>query len=118
VARAVGNIDLLFVGMECYGAPLSWLYGPLLTKPVSRRDDESRRLSATDCERAWHLVKALSCPKVFIYAMGQEPWMRYLMGLEYQPDSIQLKQARNFIDRCHESSIEVELLNISHEMFL
>jgi hypothetical protein len=22
-------------GMECHGAPPSWLYGPLLTKPVA-----------------------------------------------------------------------------------
>lgn len=26
-----GDVDALFLGMECDGAPFSWLYGPLLT---------------------------------------------------------------------------------------
>jgi len=117
VTTIVGIPDALFVGMECFGAPLTWLYGPLLTKPISRRNDESRRLSASNCERAWRLVKDLGCRKAFIYAMGQEPWLRYLMGLEYKPDSIQLKQARSFVERCVEAGVEVEHLNISRELF-
>ena len=67
---------------------------PLLTGPISRRNDELRRLSGADCERAWRLiVEELKRRSVYIFAMGQEPWMRYLMGLEYQPDSVQLQQA-------------------------
>ncbi len=117
VTTIVGKPDALFIGMECFGAPLTWLYGPLLTKPISRRNDESRRLSASNCERAWRLVKDLGSSKAFIYAMGQEPWLRYLMGLEYKPDSIQLKQARSFAERCVEAGVEVEYLNISRELF-
>jgi hypothetical protein len=116
VVKIAGRLDAVFVGMECYGAPLSWLYGPLLTATISRRDDESRRLSASDCERAWRLVKDLDCSTAFIYAMGQEPWLRYIMGLEYQPGSIQLTQASNFIDRCRDSDVTVEHLHISREM--
>ena len=107
----------MFIGMECFGAPLTWLYGPLLTKPISRRNDKSRRLSASNCERAWRLVKDLGCTKAFIYAMGQEPWLRYLMGLEYKSDSVQLKQARNFVERCIDAGVEVEHLHISRELF-
>jgi L-ascorbate metabolism protein UlaG (beta-lactamase superfamily) len=117
VTEIVGRPDALFVGMECFGAPLTWLYGPLLSKPISRRNDESRRLSASNCERAWRLVKDLGCSRTFIYAMGQEPWLRYLMGLEYKPDSIQLRQARNFVEKCIEGGVEVEHLNISRELF-
>jgi L-ascorbate metabolism protein UlaG (beta-lactamase superfamily) len=116
VTEIIGRPDAMFIGMECFGAPLTWLYGPLLTKSVSRRIDESRRLSASNCERAWRLVKDLGCSKAFIYAMGQEPWLRYLMGLEYKPDAIQLKQARSFVERCVEAGIEIEHLNISREM--
>jgi L-ascorbate metabolism protein UlaG (beta-lactamase superfamily) len=115
VTEIVGKPDAIFIGMECFGAPLTWLYGPLLTKPVSRRNDESRRLSASNSERAWKLVKDLGCPKAYIYAMGQEPWLRYLMGLEYKPDSIQLKQARSFIERCVAAGVEVEHLNVARE---
>jgi L-ascorbate metabolism protein UlaG (beta-lactamase superfamily) len=116
VVDLAGRLDAVFVGMECYGAPLSWLYGPLLTTTLSRRDDESRRLSASDCERAWRLMKDLDCSTAYIYAMGQEPWLRYIMGLEYQPGSIQLAQASNFIDRCRDSGVTVEHLHISREM--
>ena len=117
VTEIVGKPDAMFIGMECFGAPLTWLYGPLLTKPIGRRNDESRRLSASNSERAWRLVKNLGCTKAFIYAMGQEPWLRYLMGLEYKPDSVQLQQARSFIDHCIAAGVEVEHLNISREMF-
>ena len=117
VTTIVGKPDAMFIGMECFGAPLTWLYGPLLTKPISRRNDESRRLSASNCERAWRLVKDLGCTKAFIYAMGQEPWLRYLMGLEYKSDSVQLKQARNFVERCIDAGVEVEHLHISRELF-
>jgi hypothetical protein len=117
VARIAGKVDASFVGMECFGAPLTWLYGPLLTKTISRRDNESRRLSASNCERAWALIKDLDCAKVFIYAMGQEPWLKYLMGLEYQPDSIQLQQTRSFVDHCRAADLAIEHLNISRELF-
>ena len=116
VKQIVGTIDASFVGMECFGAPLTWLYGPLLTTPISRANDESRRLSASNCERAWSLISSLGCQKAFIYAMGQEPWLRYLMGLEYQPGSVQLTQARNFVERCEGAGVKVEQLHISREM--
>ena len=32
----IGKIDVLFLGMECDGAPLSWLYGSLLSSPIKR----------------------------------------------------------------------------------
>ena len=44
VAREHGPTDVLFVGMECDGAPLSWLYAPLLAKPISHAQDCDRRL--------------------------------------------------------------------------
>jgi L-ascorbate metabolism protein UlaG (beta-lactamase superfamily) len=115
VTEIVGKPDAMFIGMECFGAPLSWLYGPLMTKAVNRRNDESRRLSASDSERAWRLVKDLGCSTAFIYAMGQEPWLRYLMGLEYTPDAVQLQQAKNFVERCVAAGVAIEHLDIARE---
>ena len=43
VHAEVGDVDVLFVGMECDGAPMSWLYGPLLTEKLERNKDHSRR---------------------------------------------------------------------------
>jgi L-ascorbate metabolism protein UlaG (beta-lactamase superfamily) len=104
------RVDALFLGMECHGAPLTWLYGPLLTKPISRRDDESRRLSASNHERARRIVETFACSRVFVYAMGQEPWLRYMMGLEYDPDSIQLRESDKLIAYCRSEGIPAERL--------
>lgn len=110
VAAVFGRADILFLGMECHGAPLTWLYGPLLSRPISRRDDESRRLSGSDAARAKEALARLGGRQVFVYAMGQEPWLRYLMGLQYGPDSIQLSQAKAFVDWCNQSGTPCEQL--------
>ncbi|RDD80422.1 MBL fold metallo-hydrolase [Dyella tabacisoli] len=116
--RLKHKVDVLFLGMECHGAPLSWLYGPLLTKRISRRDDESRRLSGADCGRAWNVLQEIQAPQAFVYAMGQEPWLRFIMGLEYQEDSVQLVEANQFVKRCRDSGVEAELLYGSREFTL
>ena len=51
VRKIAGAVDVLFLGMECDGAPMTWLYGPLLMKPLDRKMDQSRRLSGSDCRR-------------------------------------------------------------------
>jgi L-ascorbate metabolism protein UlaG (beta-lactamase superfamily) len=106
LAATIGRVDTVFLGMECHGAPLSWMYGPLLSKPISRRHDESRRLSGSTCERAWHAVRALGCSRAYVYAMGQEPWLRGLMGLEYAPGSIQITESDRFVEKCIAANIE------------
>jgi len=117
IARRIGReLDALFIGMECHGAPLTWLYGPLLTRPISRRDDESRRLSGLDSQRAWNILQEFDSRKIFVYAMGQEPWLRYIMGLEYTPDSVQLKEMEALLARCHEAGREAEYLYVSRDM--
>jgi hypothetical protein len=110
LAPKLGPIDAMFIGMECHGAPLSWLYGPLFTRPINRRDDDSRRLNASDCERASGIVQQLNCKSVFIYAMGQEPWLRRIMGLSYQPDSVQLTESERFIQRCRGKGMSAQRL--------
>jgi L-ascorbate metabolism protein UlaG (beta-lactamase superfamily) len=117
IGRKLGTqLDALFIGMECHGAPMTWLYGPLLTKPVSRRDDESRRLSGLDSARAWKVLGEFDASNVYVYAMGQEPWLRYIMGLEYSPESIQLREVAEFLKLCSEHGISAEQLYMSKDM--
>lgn len=117
VARRIGvTLDAMFIGMECHGAPLTWLYGPLLTLPITRKNDESRRLSGLDSERAWRVVQQLPAKNVFVYAMGQEPWLRYIMGLQYSPDSIQLREVTAFLERCREGQVNAEHLFMKREL--
>ena len=55
----LGPVETLFLGMECDGAPLSWLYNCYLPRPLKRKDDESRRLSGCDSERARAVIEEL-----------------------------------------------------------
>ena len=110
IARRLGKVDRLFIGMECEGGPLSWLYSPYLAVPVRRRDDESRRLSGSDAERALCVVEELAPKIAYVYAMGQEPWLKYLCGLRYEESSPQLKEARKFVELCTSRDVPCSVL--------
>lgn len=112
----LGKIDTLFIGMECDGAPLTWLYSPYLPRPVKRKDDESRRLSGSDSERAWAVVEEIGCTRVFVYAMGQEPWLKHLCGLQYTAESKQIVESNKFVERCRGAGIPAERLYGCREM--
>ena len=43
--------------------------------------------------------------------------MKYIMGLEYEPDSVQLVESNRLIERCLEHSIESERLVSGREMY-
>jgi L-ascorbate metabolism protein UlaG (beta-lactamase superfamily) len=110
IARAIGPVDDMFIGMECDGAPLTWLYGQFLTNRPSRKMDESRKLSGCNAEQAWAITQAVKPKRTYVYAMGQEPWMVFLMGLAYRPDSIQIVESDKFVARCKEAGIPSERL--------
>lgn len=117
IATCTGKADILFIGMECNGAPLSWVYGPLLTRLPSKKEDDSRRISASNHDQAWAAAQAFSCSQAFVYAMGQEPWMRHVLGLAYTPDSIQLTESDRFVASCRSHGIRAERLYGCREMF-
>jgi L-ascorbate metabolism protein UlaG (beta-lactamase superfamily) len=108
--RHIGAVDALFIGMECNGAPASWLYGPLLQKAITRRDDESRRGNGSNCDRAWRVVQEIDCSNIYVYAMGMEPWNNHLLGLEYSPDSIQINESNALVERCRAAGLNAERL--------
>lgn len=106
----VGAIDMLFLGMECDGAPLTWFYGPLLSSPLKRSYDRNRTLSGSNFEKAWGIVEKSNCKKAYVYAMGQEPWLNYVMALKYTEDSPQIVESNKFVQACREKGIESERL--------
>jgi L-ascorbate metabolism protein UlaG (beta-lactamase superfamily) len=83
IHEVIGDIDVVFLGMECDGAPMSWLYGPLLTETLSRNNDQSRRLSGSDFEKGIKLVDIFNPKEVYVYAMGQEPWVQFISSVKY-----------------------------------
>jgi L-ascorbate metabolism protein UlaG (beta-lactamase superfamily) len=105
-----GDVDVIFVGMECDGAPLSWLYGPLLMQPIKREADYSRRLKGSNYENAIDLVNRFNPSSVYVYAMGQEPWLKYIMSLVYTEKSNPIIASNQLISECTEREIEAERL--------
>jgi hypothetical protein len=91
--------------MESEGGPLSWIYGPLLTTPLPRKMDQSRRLNGSNAERALELVRRLSPAQVFVYAMGREPWLGHIMAMGYTETSPQLIEARKLLAHCQEQGL-------------
>jgi hypothetical protein len=104
------QVDALFIGLECVGAPLSWLYGPLLESRPAREADQERRVSGSDAAMAGEITRLVGARQVFAYAMGLEPWLRHLTGSSYDPESEQLRQTGLLIEWCTARDIPAELL--------
>lgn len=118
IHRELGDVDTLFLGMECDGAPLTWLYGPLLTKNLERSIDESRRLNGSNFEQAFDLVRRFNCPNVYVYAMGQEPWLGYVLSLQYTEASRPIVDSNRLIQECRQRGISAERLFGKKEIFI
>jgi L-ascorbate metabolism protein UlaG (beta-lactamase superfamily) len=108
--REIGDVHGLFLGMECDGAPLSWLYGPLLTRRVERAMDESRRLAGSNYEQALALVNLFHCKETYVYAMGQEPWLNYIMSIKYTDQSRPIVDSNRLITACRQQGRIAERL--------
>lgn len=105
-----GDVDVLFLGMECDGAPISWLYGPYLTTKLEREKDQSRRLSGSDYTRGIDIVNRFHCKEVYVYAMGQEPWVNYITSVKYTDESTPIVQSNYLVADCHKQGIVAERL--------
>lgn len=105
VHQITGDVDILFLGMECAGAPLSWLYQPILLTALTREVDQSRRLDGCNFERAKSMVDIFRCKQVYVYAMGQEPWLNYIMGIHYTPTSLPIVESDKLVAYCKDKNI-------------
>jgi L-ascorbate metabolism protein UlaG (beta-lactamase superfamily) len=118
VQRLVGDVDVLFLGMECDGAPLSWVYGPLITMRLPRTMDQSRRLSGSNYKRGMDIVHRFNCKQVYVYAMGQEPWLNYIMSKKYSEDSSPIVESNALLADCEARGIVAERLFGEKEILL
>ena len=112
IQKIVGSIDYLFIGMECQGAPMSWVYGCLLPVTLERKKDQGRRLNGSDCERALKVVESLKSKKIFIYAMGMEPWIQYITSIDPSEDTAPMVNSKAFIEACMNKGLSAERLYI------
>lgn len=113
-----GDMDIVFLGMECDGAPLTWLYGPLLTKPLARKFDQSRRFDGSDYAKGIALISQLRPREAYVYAMGQEPWLSYLTSIRYTDESRPIVESNKLVADCRSRGIVSERLYCEKELFL
>jgi L-ascorbate metabolism protein UlaG (beta-lactamase superfamily) len=118
IHREVGDVDVLFLGMECDGAPLTWLYGPLLTARIERAMDESRRLSGSNFEQGRSIVEKFRCKEVYVYAMGQEPWLNHVMNVKYTAESRPIVESDKLLKWSQERGITAERLFGEREILI
>jgi L-ascorbate metabolism protein UlaG (beta-lactamase superfamily) len=122
IHREVGDVDILFLGMECDGAPLSWLYGPLMPKTLERDKDQSRRLAGCNYDESKALIDIFHPKDVFIYAMGMEPWLKYISSIKYTDESRPIIESNRVLDYCQSNGISAErlfgekIIEYQHEM--
>ncbi|MEN5057166.1 MBL fold metallo-hydrolase [Sphingobacterium kitahiroshimense] len=110
IYKSIKEIDVIFLGMECDGAPLSWLYGPLLVEDLDRHKDQSRRLAGSDFDKGMSLVNIFNPKEVYVYAMGQEPWLEFISSIKYTDTSNPIIQSNKLIDTCVKKGIIAERL--------
>jgi L-ascorbate metabolism protein UlaG (beta-lactamase superfamily) len=116
--KLMPRIDCMFLGMECVGAPATWLYGPLLQKTLTRSEDQSRRLDGCDAAKALRLHEYFDPKHLFIYAMGAEPWLTHLTSILYSEETTQFKEARRVESTLRPRGRSAELLFGKKELLL
>ncbi|MEM6252550.1 MAG: thioester reductase domain-containing protein [Cyanobacteria bacterium P01_D01_bin.156] len=104
INHLLGDLDILFIGMECDGAPFTWAYGPLLPQPTPHKQAQTRRLDGSNAERALTLVNQLNPQQVYVYAMGQEPWLTYITSINYTPDSTPIIESNQLVKHCQQQN--------------
>jgi L-ascorbate metabolism protein UlaG (beta-lactamase superfamily) len=110
IHQQTGDIDVIMLGMECDGAPLTWLYGPLLMNDLSRDKDNSRRLAGSNFERGMALIDTFNPLEAYVYAMGQEPWLEFISSIKYTPESNPIVASNKLIETCEQRGIIAERL--------
>lgn len=80
--------------------------------------DESRRLSGSNFDQAMHIVNTFHCREAYVYAMGQEPWLNYIMSIKYTDQSRPIVESNRLIEACRERGIIAERLFGEKEILL
>ncbi|MDX6183159.1 MBL fold metallo-hydrolase [Flavobacterium sp. Fl-77] len=117
VHEIIGDVDVLFMGMECDGAPASWVYGPIFTTKQEREKDFSRRGRGSNYDEGIKMVNCFNVKEVYVYAMGEEPWVRHILDVEYTDESNPIVQSNMLMKDCRNRGIVAERLFAEKELF-
>jgi L-ascorbate metabolism protein UlaG (beta-lactamase superfamily) len=119
IINILGPIHTVFIGMEHIGAPLTWVYGPLLPEQPEHSYSQSRRSHASDAAAALELLQAVKAQRVYIYALGREPWLKYFLALSPTEDDPYMREVRKLLEAVRaQEFLDAELLFGRREMYL
>jgi L-ascorbate metabolism protein UlaG (beta-lactamase superfamily) len=102
----IGPIQTVFIGLECVGAPLSWSCGPFFPAKPAAAHEQTRHYKGCDSARALGILESVGASRLYIYAMGLEPWLEHLLGLAYSEDALQLREARRLLSEARERGLQ------------
>ena len=60
----------------------------------------------------------LNPQQVYVYAMGQEPWLKYLTSIQYTDESHPIVESNKLVAACQDKGLESERLYCHKELFL
>jgi hypothetical protein len=115
--EVTGDIDVLFMGMECDGSPASWVYGPVFTEKQEREKDFSRRGRGSNYNEGIDMVHRFNFKEVYVYAMGEEPWVQHILDVHYTEHSNPIVQSNMLIAKCKEEGRIAARLFAEKELF-
>jgi L-ascorbate metabolism protein UlaG (beta-lactamase superfamily) len=119
IKHILGPICTVFIGMEYIGAPLTWVYGPLLPKQPEHSHGQSRRSHASDAAAALDLLQAVKAQRVYIYALGREPWLKYFLALDPTEDDPYMREVRKLLEAARvQGFLNADLLFGRQELYL
>lgn len=119
IARDVlGPADVLFISQENTGAPMHWAYGALFPKKLDTDVSRARRSYGPDSQAAIEHIETFGCGQVFLYAMGLERWLNYLMALQDNHSENTEREVQKVLAYCRDKGIPAEVLNGSRELLL
>lgn len=105
VRQLTGPIQTVFIGTACSGQSVDTFYPSLFSwvepgeqAAALKERFESRQTDGCDAAGAWSVVKALGAKRVYIYALGWEPWLIGYLGPHKQ---VFITEGQKLIETAH-----------------
>ena len=61
-------------------------------------------------ERGINIINEFNARQVYVYAMGQEPWLTYLTSIKYTDQSTPIVESNKLVDDCRKRGLISERL--------
>lgn len=116
IRRFTGAIQTVFVGTCCRGDSVAHHYAHLFAWSSDTTAMADRRTDGADSKMAWSLLQAVGAERLFVYALGLEPWNFGLLG---RPPAEYVSEAAKLVDRARSAGFrEARVLDGAERIIL